>query len=152
MKTHAPKPVRNDSDLGRLLEALEVPDCDCETRETRETHEWGPGCLADVAGPGCHHVLAAAHEMSVERWAELLRGYDPGGYADPPGPDAPAVLVDRRERIAVYAMRADAGVGLFHPADVTPLNRDRLGVLGGRRLREQSAVGIGPEPETDDAA
>lgn len=137
----APRPQRRDTDLGRLLAALEVPDCGCRSPE--ESRRW-------MADP-CRHerdFLARLGErpfpLTLEEWGLLLEAFDPEGYAEPQAPDSPAVAMTQKARGGVLRARAKAGLSLWHPDDVLPADErvehlDVEAVLGKRQGEVTSA-------------
>jgi len=125
-----PRDLRTDTALGRALIALEIPDCGCSLdpehsctgcrRPRHAPDDWEPcACCrgeCECLPPACPHVRDTDHGLSVERWAELLRAFDPSGYDDPP-PAAGASVATHAARVALYEERAEIGLAIFSLAD-----------------------------------
>ena len=131
-----------------LLRQLEVPDCGCKVHYLplcqlgggsgcRERRQDGECDCAWLPGPPCEHIAAINPDdspLSLDEWAELLHALDPEDYDDPPPPAAPALVVSRQARVAVYAERHGpdpdlAAFHLYHPED---LARETPEHLAGR--------------------
>ena len=130
----ADKPVRTDTDIGRMVRVLEVPDCPCQDPATFKNLDDGLALFK----PACEHTLDADHSVSLEDWGELLLAFDHEGYRDRPLAKESAVLIERRERIAMYSMRLARGEEIFHPGDVLSTD-ERCSVRGGKWLREEGS-------------
>ena len=85
--------------LDRVLEALEGEPCQC-------------------AEHPCQHSLAAAHTMSLERWAALLAQCKPDEYTERPQDPNPSDVITEQGRVAVLMLRVERGYSLFHPDDL----------------------------------
>jgi hypothetical protein len=120
--------LRRDTELGRVLAAVEVPDCRCKPE--RNCLEGLENYPADCPGEHackhcplapCKHVAAIdprRFPLTLSEWRELLLAHDPAGYGEPPAPAEPRVAVTREARVAVLADRAWAGLGFWHAADL----------------------------------
>ncbi len=121
----------------RMLDALDLPNCQCPLTWACTEVEIIVGC--DWTGPitetekrwtlqQCEHVLAAwPHTLSVKDWATLLLMLQPAGYAEPKKLPAPALVLRREARVAIYTERAACKQQLYHPADLwrrQPANDD----------------------------
>jgi hypothetical protein len=117
----APRPAFYSAELRLMLAALEPPDCDCDP----------PG--EDEDAEPCPHGCGRDHAMTLGNWALLLRQVFPSDYAEPPPPRRGALVLSAEARVAVYAARHKAGLGLYHPADLWRHDDDaRAGVAAGR--------------------
>ena len=106
------------------LERLEAPECGCKPVPCKCE---GP-CDCPVSYPPCEHIQAAPdHGLSVDTWATLLADANAVEYADPPRPRGPMIALSRESRVATLEMRAKAGLGLWHEADVLPDDVDHVG-------------------------
>lgn len=70
---------------------------------------------------------AGEHDLSIERWAELLASLDPADYLDPAGKPVPSHVLTRRARCAVLEERHARGEQLWSPNDVLP-NKEQMAV------------------------
>ena len=134
---YVPRPLRGDSDHGRILIRLDVPDCACKDvvclsgRVGYPQECGGAEICKDCPIKPCRHVLEKAalvkkegFPLGLEEWAELLFDYDPRGYAQPPPPARGAAVFSRKTRVALLMRRAVDGVELYHPRDVTVLEEE----------------------------
>lgn len=143
---------------------MEIPDCKCRT----VFRPWcqlsgGAGCpdrqtqgecdCPRLPGPPCEHVRAIDADdfpLTLDEWGELLSLYEPQDYDDPPPALAPAIVVSRQARIAVYAERhgADPDVALFHlyhPDDLAQAPPEHLAGRLTPRRNGRPASELGPE-------
>lgn len=65
-----------------------------------------------------HLTIAPATDYTCREWAALLPAVWPAAYIEPPPPVAPSRTVSRADRVAMLERRHEAGVSLWHPADV----------------------------------
>lgn len=110
-------PCAGHAERAALIDALEIPDCDC--RPARVPCGCGQPCDCPPHFQPCPHVLSADHSLSLEEWAELLLALDPDNYTDPPPPpEAPAVC-STEAVVSVYRQRASGRVRfhLYRPDD-----------------------------------
>ena len=137
----APKPMRSQTELGRLLISMEIPDCGCHQPLTRicAHPDDCPGesrcevCpIALLGGEPCDHVLDADHPIPIEHWAQLLLAYDYEGYTDRPLDATPRRAVTSDARVALYVDRARRGVEIFHPGDRHANHIDAVSVQAGK--------------------
>lgn len=141
----APRALRGDTDLGRLLLALEVPDCDCPLPDVRiglklrlalERYAAERGLdevmgylrlvLVVVRAQPCRCTAVRGHGLSVDEWVELLAEYDPAGYLEPPLDNEPSLAITRAGRVEMMTGRAEAGLAIEHPGDINPAEVDHL--------------------------
>jgi hypothetical protein len=104
LRLHSPEPA---PDLRRLLENLEIPDCDCLSDD-------GP---CDHSQAFVERFDAETFPMTIAEWQELLVELDADEYTDPLPPMSPALAMSRAAVVAVYESRLADGVGLYHPRD-----------------------------------
>lgn len=134
---YAPRPLSIEDRLGKLLLAIEIPDCGCP-----------PTCH-------CEHIAKCHTKLSIRTWVSLLHEYDLEGYepelvwsgpvwlGDPRSPHRIDVskgvsMATQEGWTEVYAVRAKARLPLFHPDDDNPRSRaeDEIalqGVAGNRQ-------------------
>src|SRR4051812_7074681 len=99
----APLPLSADTALGRLLIALEAPECGCKLGPAcqvaidlargkhtervcpgpRKCQDCPPGI--DLENP-CEHLEGAEHDVPLQVWESLLCDYDRAGMAQRPAP------------------------------------------------------------------
>lgn len=166
----ADRAVRADSELGRLLRAMEVPNCRCMPRplpavkgETQER------CLAGLPPytrlllvifatmPGgvnqpCRHALARAagfpEGVDLDMWAEMISLYQlQGGFADDSGDyvgvrplPRPHTLATHEAILAELEERARNGQELFHPRDLRVERSDGVAVAGDKRKKQKGLI------------
>lgn len=129
----------NATQAKNLVEALEIPDCDCVVI-------WGKACRCKgacdhpevILSPPCSHILAREHNLSMGRWAELLNTEQPEEYVEPPA-DSPIDTVLHQDRVAAYEERARAARRLFNNADFWNKYKDIQ--AGGISVKEDGSPG-----------
>lgn len=127
--------LKSPPDLPALARSLEIPDCGCPFGLVPSCEAAGQPCPTArgdkgvcccpwvPAQPPCEHILDTWHDLTVREWAELLlailpRSPHPASAADRPlYPGAGGRVLNRRARVALYALRQRAGFHLYHPAD-----------------------------------
>ena len=68
--------------------------------------------------PPCEHVLSRDHDMAINRWARLLELVWPDEYVEPPRGKPAKRIIGREARVSLLTDRREAGLSLWHPADV----------------------------------
>ncbi len=121
----APKPVRSDTQRGRLLTVLEVPACRCP----QGTH--------DDPLPPCRHIRELAKkfpDITLDEFLALLREEDSDqhtrrspSYDTPPLPAAVAVPLTPQCALTLYDERAGNGQALHAPGDGQIDDHDEIG-------------------------
>jgi hypothetical protein len=135
----------------RLLNAIEMPDCDCNPRADEECT--CAALFADELPRALRRRGLAAFPWTVEEWGEVLALLD-GAYRDPPPPAGPELAMSREVVVAVYEERAardgrgratSASRSLYHEGDAWrgALSYDALAVAV-HRGRNGSVCEDGP--------
>ncbi len=148
-KPFTPKPLTGETELGRLLLALEI-GCELEpcplvktqnllaaedAARERQEDLWAtlPPCyrllLAIWGHERCQHLDECDHGVTLEDWQALLVGYDGAGYRDPPLPETLAKRVSRFALGDAYRHRAGDGRHLYHPGDLDSVAWDGMATL-----------------------
>lgn len=123
---HVPHPAKCGCPPGHCECALELELCDCACEWTDEEAE--------------------AFETKL---AAFYREVDPANYADPPPPSEPIFAIGRDSRIEIMSSRAESGMGLYHPDDISPtLTKNGEGCVVGMNGTARR-TGAAAEPDTN---
>lgn len=165
-KDGAPRPIRTTTPQGRVLLALEVPDCSCPDPDVDLTPDLESlqgayqllivifrGTIPQLHIPagqgrypvGCPHSRLWFHQFTIAEWEELLANYDAGGYRRLPLAAAPMMAMSKSARIQIYSERAERGEYLFHPRDMSADQCDRVSIQGEKKLKQGDLILIDDE-------
>lgn len=121
----------NPRQARRLLDRLDIPECDCDYTplpcDHHEDCDCGSGKKARLCchpcdcplllPPPCRHVRKRLHDLTCRQWAELCLSLFPDEYAEPVRRGKPSRRLLRAERVEVYALREALGLSLWNPRD-----------------------------------